>query len=77
MITGINYKLGICTAIIGFASFGIGLVLAQNSQVIIEIKDGYRFIESNAIPNHTTGRFPNRSISLYSKMFYGNARFIL
>ncbi|MBX3117850.1 MAG: YHYH protein [Fimbriimonadaceae bacterium] len=33
--------------------------LAQ-SRVKIEVKDGVRYIDSNGIPNHSTGAFPNR-----------------
>lgn len=32
---------------------------AETNQVEITEKDGYRFIKSNGIPNHDTGRFPN------------------
>ncbi|MBU6454410.1 MAG: YHYH protein [Cyanobacteria bacterium REEB67] len=30
------------------------------SQCKIEVRDGYRYIESNGIPNHPTGQFPNQ-----------------
>jgi hypothetical protein len=30
------------------------------NEVSIEIRDGYRYITANGIPNHPTGRFPNR-----------------
>ena len=32
---------------------------AYKSEVTIEIRDGYRYITSNGIPDHPTGRFPN------------------
>ncbi|MEO1589679.1 MAG: YHYH protein [Cyanobacteria bacterium J06632_22] len=31
----------------------------SQNQVQVEIRDGYRYITSNGIPNHTTGTFPN------------------
>ena len=39
------------------------LLLTQMAQpqVKIEVKDGYRYITANGIPNHQTGQFPNRS----------------
>ena len=33
---------------------------AYKSEVHIEVRDGYRFITSNGIPDHPTGQFPNR-----------------
>jgi hypothetical protein len=30
------------------------------SECKIEVKSGYRYIESNGIPNHSTGQFPNQ-----------------
>ncbi len=35
------------------------LAQTQQNQVLIETRDGYRYISSNGIPNHTTGTFPN------------------
>lgn len=34
--------------------------LAEN-RVKIEVRDGYRYVESNGIPDHQTGAFPNRN----------------
>jgi hypothetical protein len=31
-----------------------------DSKVTIEIRDNYRYIRANGLPNHETGRFPNR-----------------
>jgi hypothetical protein len=33
---------------------------APNNFVEITVRDGFRYITSNGIPNHATGRFPNR-----------------
>lgn len=30
------------------------------TQVVSEIRDGYRYLATNGIPNHATGQFPNR-----------------
>jgi hypothetical protein len=32
---------------------------ADTSQVTIEVRDGYRWITSNGMPDHATGQFPN------------------
>lgn len=53
-------------------ALGLGLLLSQSvgqnaalsqdgfsNQVRIEVRDGYRYIYSNGIPNHATGDFPN------------------
>lgn len=46
---------------------GVGVFLSivavteGQSQVQIREEDGYRFIQSNGLPDHVTGRFPNRN----------------
>lgn len=37
-----------------------GATTLAKSIVRIEIRDGYRLVTANGIPNHETGRFPNR-----------------
>lgn len=31
------------------------------SEAVWEVRDGYRYLKANGIPNHTPGRFPNRN----------------
>lgn len=40
---------------VGFTRAG----LSEAPEVKIEVRDGYRFITSNGIPDHSTGQFPN------------------
>ncbi len=52
-----------CTAVA--LAIGLGLLAsgarAQSNQVEITVEDGYRYIRANGIPDHPTGRFPNRN----------------
>ncbi|MEM9399097.1 MAG: YHYH protein [Verrucomicrobiota bacterium] len=44
-----------------FPALGLVLLAAQSAQVRMTTDGAYRIIESNGIPEHTTGRFPNRN----------------
>ena len=50
-----NWKFANVTALL----FIPALVFAANNEVTIKTDSTYRYIESNGIPDHTTGRFPN------------------
>lgn len=38
----------------------VGHQTSAKNQVSIEVRDGYRFVTANGIPDHSTGAFPNR-----------------
>jgi hypothetical protein len=54
-----NRKSGFVNVAVLAVVSGLGLG-AQQSDVQIIVKDGYRYITSNGIPDHQPGQFPNR-----------------
>ena len=44
----------------GLLGGGFALAQGHSHQVQIEVRDGYRYIYANGIPNHDTGSFPNQ-----------------
>lgn len=51
---------GMISVVAANAARGHDEVPATESRVTIEVRDGYRHITSNGIPDHKPGRFPNR-----------------
>ena len=43
------------------ATTALAPVWGEENRVEITVRDGYRYIRSNGIPDHVTGRFPNRN----------------
>ncbi len=59
----LGLTLGVVAAAIAFAQVkgeSASVTLPFASAVKIEVKDGYRLIESNGIPNHSVGQFPGK-----------------
>lgn len=58
MLTTLSRSITGCS-IIAFVLFNAPAVSAQSPQVKIYVKGDQRCIESNGVPNHTIGKFPN------------------
>jgi hypothetical protein len=42
-------------------AIAVAVARGEENRVEITVREGYRYIQSNGIPDHTTGKFPNRN----------------